>query len=115
MRDTPNRWTRSRAAISIICAYRRSEGRGSQMDSALQLAPQYLPLSGGGIATDQSMRGFLAALEDSGELHRVKRSVDRRFEIASVLSLRNRGPAQLFEHVRGHGMPVVGNLLTSRD
>jgi 2,5-furandicarboxylate decarboxylase 1 len=85
------------------------------MDSAVQPAPQYLPLSWGGIATDQSMRAFLAALEGSGELHRVKRTVDPRFEIASVLSLRKHGPAQLFEHARGHGMPVVGNLLNSRE
>ena len=85
------------------------------MDSAVQLAPQYLPLSGGAIVSDQSMRAFLAALEGSGELHRVKRSADPCFEIASVLSLRKHGPAQLFEHVRGHGMPIVGNLLNSRD
>src|SRR2546421_4722980 len=61
------------------------------------------------------MLAFLAAHEGIGELHRVKRSVDPRFEIASVLSLRKHGPAQLFEHVRGHGMPVVGNLLNSRE
>jgi UbiD family decarboxylase len=61
------------------------------------------------------MRGFLAALEAAGELHRVTRSVDPRFEIATVLSLRERGPAQLFERVRNHAIPVVGNLLNSRD
>jgi UbiD family decarboxylase len=64
--------------------------------------------------TDQSMRGFLAALEASGDLHRVTRSVDARFEVASVLSLREHGPAQLFERVGNHAMPVVGNLLNSR-
>jgi 2,5-furandicarboxylate decarboxylase 1 len=65
--------------------------------------------------TDQSMRGFLSALEKSGDLHRVRRSVDPRFEIASVLCLRDRGPAQLFESVSGHRMPVVANLLNSRE
>lgn len=64
---------------------------------------------------DQSMRPFLAALEQSGGLHRVKRAVDWRFEIASVMSLREHGPAQLFENVRGHSMPVVGNLYNNRD
>lgn len=63
---------------------------------------------------DQSMRSFLATLEQRGELHRVIREVDSRFEIASVLSLRDRGPAQLFEDVRGHTMPVVGNLYNNR-
>jgi len=64
--------------------------------------------------SDQSMRGLLAALEAAGELHRVKRAVDPRFEIASVLSLRQDGPAQFFERVGNHAMPVVGNLLNSR-
>jgi 2,5-furandicarboxylate decarboxylase 1 len=64
---------------------------------------------------DQSMRGFLAALEASGDLHRVKRAVDPRYELASVLSLRKDGPAQLFERVGDHAMPVVGNLLNSRE
>jgi UbiD family decarboxylase len=64
--------------------------------------------------TDQSMRGFLTGLEAAGELHRVKRQVDPRFEIASVLSLRRDGPAQLFERVGNGQMPVVANLLNSR-
>lgn len=64
--------------------------------------------------TDQSMRGLLLALEANGELHRVQRGIDPRFEIASVLSLRNSGPAQLFENVVGHAMPVVGNLFNDR-
>jgi 2,5-furandicarboxylate decarboxylase 1 len=64
---------------------------------------------------DQSMRGFMAALEAGGALHRVRRPVDARFEIACALSLREQGPAQLFERVGNHAMPVVGNLLTSRE
>ena len=61
------------------------------------------------------MRSFLAALASCGKLHRVKRPVDTRFEIASVLSLRKHGPAQLFERVNNHAIPVVGNLLNSRE
>ncbi|MGO4837432.1 UbiD family decarboxylase domain-containing protein, partial [Rhizobiaceae sp. 2RAB30] len=64
---------------------------------------------------DQSLRGLLSALEVDSELHRVERTIDPRFEIASVLSLRERGPAQLFEKVNGHAMPVVGNVFNSRD
>jgi UbiD family decarboxylase len=65
--------------------------------------------------SDQSMRGFLAGLEARGELHRVRRPVDARFEIACVLSLREKGPAQFFEQVGKHAMPVVGNLLATRE
>ena len=66
------------------------------------------------MSIDQSMRGFLAALEEDGELHRVGRVVDPRFELASVLSLRDDGAAQLFENVQGSAMPVVGNLYNHR-
>jgi UbiD family decarboxylase len=65
--------------------------------------------------SDQGMRGLLAALEADGELHRVKRLVDLRFEIASVLSLRQHGPAQLFEQAGNNPFPVVANVLNSRD
>jgi 2,5-furandicarboxylate decarboxylase 1 len=63
---------------------------------------------------DQGMRRFLAALEADGNLHRVTRTVDPRFELAAVLSLRQHGSVQLFERVGDHAMPVVGNLLNSR-
>jgi 2,5-furandicarboxylate decarboxylase 1 len=67
-----------------------------------------------GRMTNQSLRGFIAALEKSGDLHRVERPVDPRFELGAVLSLRERGPALLFEQVAGCTMPVIGNVLTSR-
>ena len=63
---------------------------------------------------DQGLRGLIAALDETGDLHRVTRPVDRRFELGAVLSLRDRGRALLFENVVGSPMPVVGNLLTSR-
>jgi UbiD family decarboxylase len=67
------------------------------------------------LISDQGLRGLLASLEADGELHRVKRVVDPRFEIASVLLLRHHGPAQLFERAGNHPFPVVANLLNSRD
>ena len=63
--------------------------------------------------TDQSMRGFLSRLDKSGTLHRVKRLTDPKFEIGAVLALRDRGPAIVFEQTGS--LPVVGNLLVSRD
>jgi 2,5-furandicarboxylate decarboxylase 1 len=62
---------------------------------------------------DQSMRAFLSRLEMSGALHRVKRPTDPKFEIGAVLALRDRGPAILFEQTGS--LPVVGNLLVSRE
>jgi 2,5-furandicarboxylate decarboxylase 1 len=63
----------------------------------------------------QALRDFLATLEADGALHRVRRKVDPRFEIAAVLMERMKGDAQLFEAVSGHTIPVVGNAFNSRE
>jgi 2,5-furandicarboxylate decarboxylase 1 len=64
---------------------------------------------------DQSMRATLAAFERSGDLHVVERVVDPRYELGAVLSLRGRGQTQVFRRVAGHSLPVVGNLLNTRE
>jgi 4-hydroxy-3-polyprenylbenzoate decarboxylase/2,5-furandicarboxylate decarboxylase 1 len=62
------------------------------------------------------MRQFLRALDDAGDLARIKRPVDTRFEIAAGIRhiADTRGPALWFENVTGHSMPVVGGLFSSR-
>lgn len=62
----------------------------------------------------QALRDFLTELERAGALHRVSRAADARFEIAAVLMEGAEGPAQYFESVRGHAIPVVGNVFNSR-
>ena len=59
-----------------------------------------------------SLRDFLRDLERRGELKRVPFPVDPRLEMTELCrrSLRGQGPALLFEHPRGHDMPVLGNL-----
>ncbi len=62
-----------------------------------------------------SLRAFLRQLEDSGQLRRIARDVDPRFELAAYLWHLARGPAVLFERVSGSEIPVVGNVLNSRE
>jgi len=64
---------------------------------------------------EQSLRSTLRDWEGTGDLHYVDRLVDPRYELGAVLSLRKHGPAQFFRRVKGHDMPVVGNLLNSRE
>jgi 2,5-furandicarboxylate decarboxylase 1 len=63
----------------------------------------------------QSIRPFLAALEDEGALVRVPKPVDLEFELSAFLSAADAGPALLFESVAGSPLRVAGNLLNSRD
>ena len=56
--------------------------------------------------------GFLTALEKAGDLKTVTEEISPELEITALSrrSLLNSGPALQFENVRGHGMPVIGNL-----
>ncbi|MFH1821315.1 MAG: UbiD family decarboxylase, partial [Methanobacteriota archaeon] len=55
-------------------------------------------------------------LEREGELVRVKKEVDPKYEIAAYIRKTSdlQGPALLFEKVKGHKIPVVGGLYVTR-
>lgn len=63
------------------------------------------------------LRAYLAALEKKGKLKRVKREVDRNWEIAAVCRQLfyqvspERRPALMFENVNGSKIPVVAGAL----
>jgi 2,5-furandicarboxylate decarboxylase 1 len=65
----------------------------------------------------QSMRAFLSALEDSGDLVSISQPVGLDYEIAGCLAEAAGGPALRFSHVKDRAevpaMPIVGNLLSS--
>ena len=58
---------------------------------------------------------FIEELEKAGELKRVKTEVDTNLEIAEILrrAMYSNGPAILFENVKDHDMPVLGNAFGS--
>lgn len=66
----------------------------------------------------KDLRYYLAELEKKmpGELVRVERSVNPKFELPAVLRKlqdQNKYPAVLFENVRGSEFPVISNLFAS--
>lgn len=63
----------------------------------------------------QDTQEFIIELEKQGELKRVKTEVDQDLEIAEILrrGMYSNGPAILFENVKGHTMPVLGNAFGS--
>ena len=61
-------------------------------------------------------RSFIKLIEESRNLVRVSREVDRKYEMPAVISrLEKQGKAYLFEHVKGSEFPVVGGLLNSAE
>jgi 4-hydroxy-3-polyprenylbenzoate decarboxylase len=60
----------------------------------------------------RDLRDFIRQLESRGELKRINAAIDPRLEMTEVCDrvLRQGGPAVLFEHPKGHDIPVLGNL-----
>ena len=58
---------------------------------------------------------FIEKLENAGELRRIKTQVNSELEIAEILrrTMYANGPAVLFEDVKNHTMPVLGNAFGS--
>ena len=61
------------------------------------------------------MRELVGVLEEAGQLRRVKARVDADLEIAEILrrAMYSKGPAILFEDVKGYDTPVLGNVFGS--
>jgi len=60
----------------------------------------------------KDLRDFLAQLEAMGELKRIATAIDPVLEMTEICDrvLKSQGPALLFEHPKGHSIPVLGNL-----
>ena len=54
-----------------------------------------------------NLRETLARLEKEGQLVRIRKEVDRRFELPAIAKKLDGGPAVIFEKVRGASLPVV--------
>ena len=65
--------------------------------------------------TIEDMHQFVEELEKIGELKRITEEVDTNLEIAEILRRvgYTKGPAVLFENVKGHDIPVLGNAFGS--
>ncbi len=62
------------------------------------------------------LKDFIAKLDQAGDLVRIRRPMSTRYEIAAVMDMidKNTQQAVLFERVRGHKTPVLGNMLSHR-
>jgi UbiD family decarboxylase len=62
------------------------------------------------------LREFLKILEEEHELQKIKVEVDPKHELGAICKIHNErpnSPALLFENVKDHTIPVVGQLLAS--
>ena len=61
-----------------------------------------------------NMREFVDLLDKKGLLVKIKKPVDTKYEISTIVKMLAGKPV-LFEHVKGHDMPVVSNVCSTRD
>ena len=62
------------------------------------------------------LREFLKVLEEEHELQKIRVEVDPKHELGAICKIHNErpnSPALIFENVKGHKIPVVGQLLAS--
>ncbi|MBI3092198.1 MAG: UbiD family decarboxylase [Candidatus Tectomicrobia bacterium] len=63
---------------------------------------------------EQDLRAAMKKFEAAGELLQVRKEVDPDYELSAVLWRAKRGPAVLFEKVKGSKMRVIGNVNNTR-
>jgi UbiD family decarboxylase len=61
-----------------------------------------------------NLREFIKLLDDRGLLVHIKRPVDTKYEISTLMKLMNDKPL-LFENVKGFSTPVVANICSTRE
>ncbi|MCK4496618.1 MAG: UbiD family decarboxylase, partial [Candidatus Aenigmarchaeota archaeon] len=61
-----------------------------------------------------NFREFVDSLEKSGKLVKIKKPVDVKYEIATLMKLMD-GKPLLFENVKGFDMPVIANICSTRE
>jgi 2,5-furandicarboxylate decarboxylase 1 len=64
---------------------------------------------------DTGFRAALRRMLSAGRLRTLEREVDPDLEIASILKRLDGAQALLFPSIKGHSVPVIGNLLCSAD
>lgn len=63
----------------------------------------------------QDLRSVLERYEVEGHLLRIRAAIHWEYEVASVLWRLSAGPTVVFENIADYPVPIVGNLLNTRD
>jgi 4-hydroxy-3-polyprenylbenzoate decarboxylase len=81
------------------------------MNGATKLKPAEVPA----VQPIKDIRTYIDALEAHGELHRIKTEVDSKYELCHVSKVNEeqKGPALLYENVKGHDIPVFTSAFTT--
>ncbi len=67
------------------------------------------------VVIDTSFRSALRRMQSAGRVSTYAHEADTEYQIAGMMKKLDGGPALLFPKVKGHAMPVLGNMLSCKD
>lgn len=67
------------------------------------------------VGVDTRFRSALRRMQQAGRIRTFAREADPEFQIAGMMKQLDGGTALLFARVKGHGMPVIGNVLCCKE
>jgi len=67
------------------------------------------------VVIDTSFRAALRRMQQAGRVDTYAHEADPEFQIAGMMKKLDGGPALLFPRVKGHAMPVLGNMLSCKE
>src|SRR3989304_925949 len=67
------------------------------------------------VCIDTSFRAALRRMQQAGRIRSYTREADPQFQIAGMMKQLDGGPALLFSSVKGHALPVIGNVLACKE
>ena len=67
------------------------------------------------VVIDTNFRSALRRMQQAGRIDTYSPEADPEFQIAGMMKKLDGGPSLLFPRVKGHSMPVLGNMLSCRE
>jgi 2,5-furandicarboxylate decarboxylase 1 len=67
------------------------------------------------LVIDTNFRSALRRMQQAGRIDTYSLEADPEFQIAGMMKKLDGGPSLLFPRVKGHNMPVLGNMLSCRE
>ncbi len=67
------------------------------------------------VVIDTNFRAALRRMQQAGRIDTYTPEADPEFQIAGMMKKLDGGPSLLFPRVKGHAMPVLGNMLSCRE
>lgn len=68
-----------------------------------------------GSESDQSCRGILQELDRRGQLLVISEEIDPIHDVSAILSIVDEKAAVRLDRIKGHDMPIFGNILSDLD